>query len=120
MSSDLDAHSDHDDPLLSIVDSDAHSNHDDPLLSIVDSDTHSNHDDPLLSIVNLEDRSSTRRSTPESHWGCPGGFGYGQGAPVFSCGCYRHNVAEGFELGPSPGAEQLGYEQPEPVCVYGL
>ncbi|KAG2140358.1 hypothetical protein BD769DRAFT_1384109 [Suillus cothurnatus] len=29
----------------------------------------------------------------------------------------RHNVVEGFELGPSPGAEQLGYEQPEPVAI---
>jgi hypothetical protein len=79
-------------------DLDAHSDHDDPLLSIINSDAHSNHDDPLLSIVNLEDRSSTWRSTPESHWGCPGGFGYGQGTPVFSCGCYRHNVAEGLNL----------------------
>ena len=33
---------------------------------------------------------SSGRSTPESHIAnCPGPTGYGQGAPAYSCGCYR-------------------------------
>jgi len=32
------------------------------------------------------------RSTPDSHIAeCPGPTGYGQGAPAYSCGCYRWN-----------------------------
>ncbi|KAG1787337.1 uncharacterized protein HD556DRAFT_1312799 [Suillus plorans] len=37
----------------------------------------------------FEDHSG--RSTPESHIGCPG-YGHGQGGPVYSCGCYKHNL----------------------------
>ncbi|KAG1852232.1 hypothetical protein F4604DRAFT_1933812 [Suillus subluteus] len=83
-----------------------------------DWDTHS--DDSLLSVFKLEDRSG--RSTPESHWGCPG-YGHGQGAPVYSCGCYKHNVLKWFkpELSPPENEQvfqltdklQLGAEQPE-------
>ena len=34
----------------------------------------------------------SERSTPESHIAvCPGPTGHGQGAPAYSCGCYRWN-----------------------------
>ncbi|KAG2357793.1 hypothetical protein BDR07DRAFT_1482638 [Suillus spraguei] len=98
------------------------------------SDTHSNDScpsdfnsdlDAILANIDFEFENRSRRSTPESHWGCPGS-GHRQGAPVFSCGCYKHNVVGRFEPEPElPDNEQafqladelqLGaeqYEQPE-------
>lgn len=106
-----------------------------------DSDTISNdsrssdYNDGLEAILAnaelFENRSN--RSTPESHWGCTRYYGHGQGAPVYSCGCYKHNVVGRLEPEASPpdneqasqladefrlGAER--HEQPEPVCIHGL
>ncbi|KAG1848142.1 hypothetical protein C8R48DRAFT_677346 [Suillus tomentosus] len=50
----------------------------------------------------------SRRSTPESHFGCHG-YGHGQGGPVYSCGCYKHdcNGFGRFQSEPSsPDTEQ--------------
>jgi len=42
---------------------------------------------------------SSGRSTPESHFAhCPGPTGYGQGAPAYSCGCYRWGEKFKYEL----------------------
>ncbi|KAG2120576.1 uncharacterized protein F5147DRAFT_647051 [Suillus discolor] len=75
----------------------------------------------LANAILFENRSN--RSTPESHWGCTRCPGHGQSAPVYSCGCYKHNVAllREFELEDWPPDEQVfqlvdeGAEQHEPL-----
>ncbi|KAG1898640.1 uncharacterized protein F5891DRAFT_981787 [Suillus fuscotomentosus] len=81
----------------------------------------------ILANADLFENHSNR-STPESHQGCTRHPGHGQGAPVYSCGCYKHDtLSGGFEPDDWPpnneqafqlvdefqlGAEQ--HEQPEP------
>ncbi|KAG1904884.1 uncharacterized protein F5891DRAFT_1184306 [Suillus fuscotomentosus] len=94
-----------------------------------DCDTHTNDSHPsdfndgadaILAYANFKFEGS-RRSTPESHFGCPGSA-HGQGAPVYSCGCYKYNILERFKPSPSPPdneqafqlADEFGAEQPKP------
>jgi hypothetical protein len=48
--------------------------------------------------------SQSRSSTPESHKEfCLGSGAYGQGAPVYSCGCYRYSEMRRYtHIQPSP------------------
>ncbi|KAG2092247.1 hypothetical protein BD769DRAFT_1679153 [Suillus cothurnatus] len=94
-----------------------------------DCDTHTNDPHPsdldsfeaMLSDANRELENRSGRSTPESHIGCPG-YGHGQGAPVYSCGCYKHGLIGWFKPPPSPPereqafqlADEFKMEQPEP------
>ncbi|KAG1907713.1 uncharacterized protein F5891DRAFT_974374 [Suillus fuscotomentosus] len=95
-----------------------------------DCDTHTNDSRPsdfndgadaILAYANFKFEGS-RRSTPESHFGCPGSA-HGQGAPVYSCGCYKYNILERFKPSPSPPdneqafqlADEFGAEQPKPI-----
>ncbi|KAG1785970.1 uncharacterized protein HD556DRAFT_1450171 [Suillus plorans] len=97
-----------------------------------DSDTRTNDSRPsdfndaqdaiLSGYANLEFESS-RRSTPESHFGCLGSGG-GQSAPAYSCGCYKHVISllKRIKSSPSPPdneqafqlADDFGAEQPKP------
>ncbi|KAG1884689.1 hypothetical protein F4604DRAFT_1919159 [Suillus subluteus] len=62
----------------------------------------------LAYAESFENRSN--RSTPESHQGCTRYHGHGQGAPVHSCGCYKHNVTGWVEPKPSPADNEQAFQ----------
>ncbi|KAG1896063.1 uncharacterized protein F5891DRAFT_983766 [Suillus fuscotomentosus] len=49
-----------------------------------------------IEIPTGDDQS--RGSTPESHKDCHEYYVYGQGAPVYSCGCYRYREMERYKV----------------------
>jgi hypothetical protein len=64
-----------------------------------------------------EEDNRSRCSTPESHRNsCLGGQGHGQGAPVYSCGCYKHRVMARYKY-PEPQPEPSDLEQVRQRCT---
>ncbi|KAG2135841.1 hypothetical protein DEU56DRAFT_913226 [Suillus clintonianus] len=63
----------------------------------------------------------SRCSTPESHKDCHGYNSNGQGAPVYSCGCYKYSEMERYKNPPShPDLEQAlesGNDDPDNIDV---
>ncbi|KIK35592.1 hypothetical protein CY34DRAFT_16925 [Suillus luteus UH-Slu-Lm8-n1] len=87
------------------------------------SSSYNDGNEAILANAKLPENNSSR-STPESHWGCTMYHGHGQGAPVYSCGCYKHNVVRRFKSEASPPDNELAdefhlgaerHKQPEPV-----
>jgi hypothetical protein len=61
-------------------------------------------------LVNGVGNGLSRCSTPESHRDCHEHGAYGQGAPIYSCGCYNYSELERYK---DPKPSPLDLEQ---VC----
>jgi hypothetical protein len=69
-----------------------------------------------------EEANQSRSSTPESHKNfCDNYQGHGQGAPVYSCGCYRYKDMARYKCPePSPSdLEQVHQRCTERSCSNG-
>jgi hypothetical protein len=75
----------------------------------------------------IEDLRSISRASSHDSENCPGYYGFGQGAPVHSCGCYdfRSRLSHDdpkYPRIPTPGSEKIGSDKPadsqhKQVCV---
>ncbi|KAJ8595128.1 hypothetical protein M405DRAFT_807718 [Rhizopogon salebrosus TDB-379] len=65
----------------------------------------------------IEDLRSISRASSHDSENCPGYYGFGQGAPVHSCGCYdfRSRLSHDdpkYPRIPTPGSEKIGSDKP--------